>query len=181
MDLLIGHRHGHVGLTGLIHAPEGSCFSMLNVLVAPSSRGTVRLSSASPKDPPLLDPALFENPLDLHLIYDLVLQTNTTIQKSSAVSKYGALEYGIDEDMQDDLSDEALRKRLLNTAETVFHGSGTCAMGTVVDTECRVKGTEVLRIIDASVFPFPPAAHFQAIVYAVAEQIADIIATNTDL
>lgn len=77
--------------------------------------------------------------------------------------------------MRDDLSDEALRKRLLNTVETVFHGSGTCAMGTVVDTECRVKGVEGLRVIDASVFPFPPAAHFQAIVYAVAEQVSSFI------
>ncbi|KAE8450455.1 hypothetical protein EG329_006530 [Mollisiaceae sp. DMI_Dod_QoI] len=172
--------HGHVDLSGLVHAPEGSCFSMFNILVAPSSRGTVRLSSASPTDPPLLDPALFENPLDLHLMYDLVRQTNAAIQKSSAVSKYGALEYGIDENMRNDLSDESLRKRLLNTVETVFHGNGTCAMGKVVDTECRVKGIEGLRAIDASVFPFPPAAHFQAIVYAVAEQMADIIAANAD-
>jgi choline dehydrogenase-like flavoprotein len=50
------------------------------------------------------------------------------------------------------------------------HGSGTCAMGTVVDTECRVKGIERFRVIDASVFPTLIRAHYQAI-YAVAEQV----------
>lgn len=97
--------------------------------------------------------------------------TSTAIQQSSAVSKYGAVEYGIDESIRGDLSDHALRKRLLRTAETVFHPSGTCAMGTVVDTECRVKGVEGLRVVDASVFPFPLGSHYQAAVYAIAEQV----------
>jgi choline dehydrogenase-like flavoprotein len=171
--LLIKYRHGHIDLTGLVISPENSsCFSMYNILVAPSSRGSVRLSSASPLDSPLIDPAIFENPVDLQLVYDLTRQTNLAIQNSIAVSKYGSLEYGIDEDIRNDLSDKALRKRLLNTAETVYHGSGTCAMGTVVDTECRVKGIDRLRVIDASVFPFPPSAHFQAIVYAISEMVS---------
>ncbi|CZR63321.1 related to alcohol oxidase [Phialocephala subalpina] len=163
--------HGHIDLTGLLQPPvDSSVFTFFNILVAPSSRGSVQLSSASPEDPPLIDPAIFEHPVDLQLVYDLTRRTSTAIQKSSAVSKYGAVEYAIDEDIRNDLSDEALRKRLLNTVETVFHGSGTCAMGAVVDTECRVKGVDGLRVIDASVFPFPIAAHYQAIVYAVAEQ-----------
>lgn len=168
------HRYGQIYLTGLMPLPEASCFSVFNILVAPSSRGTVRLSSSSPLDPPLLDPAFFENLIDLQLLYGIARQTHNTIRKSSAVSKYGAVEYGIDEDIRDDLSDRAMRKRLLRTVETVFHGSGTCAMGTVVDTECRVEGVEGLRVIDTSVFPFPPGAHFQAIVYAVAEQVSPL-------
>jgi choline dehydrogenase-like flavoprotein len=81
------------------------------------------------------------------------------------------VEYAIDEDMRGDFSDKALRKRLLNSVETVNHGSGTCAMGTVVDTECKVKGVEGLRVIDSSVIPFPLGAHYQATVYAMAEQV----------
>lgn len=97
--------------------------------------------------------------------------TSNAIQNSIAVSKYGAVEYGIDEELRGDFSDEALRKRLLNSVETVNHGSGTCAMGTVVDSDCKVKGVQGLRVIDSSVIPFPLGAHYQAIVYAMAEQV----------
>jgi choline dehydrogenase-like flavoprotein len=158
-------------LTRKIPNPEGSAFVMFNILTAPSSRGTVRLASSSPFDAPLLDPALFKDPLDEKLIYACTRMTSNAIQNSTAVSKYGAVEYAIDEDMRGDFSDKALRKRLLNSVETVNHGSGTCAMGTVVDTECKVKGIEGLRVIDSSVIPFPLGAHYQATVYAMAEQV----------
>jgi choline dehydrogenase-like flavoprotein len=64
-----------------------------------------------------------------------------------------------------------MRKRVLKTGETPNHGSGTCSLGTVVDTECRVKVIEGLNVIDARVFPMPIGAHYQAAVYAVAEQV----------
>jgi choline dehydrogenase-like flavoprotein len=84
----------------------------------------------------------------------------------------GAQEYGIDEAVRGNTSEDAMMARLLKTARSVNHGSGTCSMGSVVDSECRVIGFEGLRVVDASVFPFPMGAHYQAIVYAVAEQVS---------
>ncbi|RSL73582.1 hypothetical protein CEP53_000666 [Fusarium sp. AF-6] len=86
-----------------------------------------------------------------------------------------AVEYTIDEALRDDLSDAAVAVRVKQGGSTVFHYSGTCAMGTVVDAECRVKGVEGLRVVDASVFPMPLGAHYQAATYALAEQMADMI------
>ena len=45
-------------------------------------------------------------------------------------------------------------------------------MGSVVDTECRVLGIQGLRVVDSSVFPTPLSGHYQAAVYAVAEQVS---------
>ena len=49
-------------------------------------------------------------------------------------------------------------------------------MGTVVDTNLNVYGAQGLRVVDASVIPVPIAGHYQACVYALAEQAADILA-----
>ncbi|KAH7411254.1 GMC oxidoreductase-domain-containing protein [Cadophora sp. MPI-SDFR-AT-0126] len=86
--------------------------------------------------------------------------------------KYDKVEFDISQANCDDLSNEAPRRLLVQTCSTVFHGSGTCAVGAVVDTECRVLGFRGLRVVDASVFPFPIRAHYQAAVCGVAEQMS---------
>lgn len=75
-------------------------------------------------------------------------------------------------------ADEDAINTIINTGvRTEFHPSGTCAMlpleqGGVVDTHLRVHGSKNLRVVDASIFPMIPAAHLQAVVYAVAEKVS---------
>ena len=46
-------------------------------------------------------------------------------------------------------SDEALRAHVARTTFPIYHPVGTCAIGSVVDTELRVEGLEGVRVVDA--------------------------------
>ncbi|KAI9447257.1 aryl-alcohol-oxidase from pleurotus Eryingii [Lactarius psammicola] len=71
-------------------------------------------------------------------------------------------------------------------ASTVFHPTSTASMSRhdcphgVVNPDLSVKKTVGLRIVDASVLPDGPAAHPQAILYAIAERAAKLIAKDKD-
>lgn len=69
---------------------------------------------------------------------------------------------------------------------TIYHAAATCKMGSsndsmaVLDSQARVYGTQNLRVVDASSFPFLPLGHPQSTVYALAEKIAaDILGAST--
>jgi choline dehydrogenase len=61
------------------------------------------------------------------------------------------------------------------TLDTFFHPCGTCAIGSVVDPALRVRGTEGLRIADASVMPTIPTGNTHAPVVMIAERAAALI------
>jgi choline dehydrogenase len=69
----------------------------------------------------------------------------------------------------------ALTEYLRETAGTVFHPVGTCAMGNVVDAELRVMGIDGLRVVDASVMPTIPRGNTNAPTIMLAEKAADLI------
>ncbi|MET0659701.1 MAG: GMC family oxidoreductase N-terminal domain-containing protein [Steroidobacteraceae bacterium] len=60
-----------------------------------------------------------------------------------------------------------------------YHASGTCRMGkddaAPVDPQLRVRGTEGLRVIDTSVFPFLLSGNTNAPATAIAWRAADVI------
>jgi choline dehydrogenase len=71
-------------------------------------------------------------------------------------------------------------------AETALHPSCTTKMGTddmsVIDPgSMRVRGTEGLRVVDASVFPYVTNGNIYAPTMMTAEKSADLILGNTPL
>ena len=78
-------------------------------------------------------------------------------------------------------SDEGLDSWLLANISPAGHTSCTCKMGpesdplAVVDQDCRVRGVENLRVVDASIFPDIPRANTNANVIMAAERAADLI------
>jgi len=68
------------------------------------------------------------------------------------------------------------------TAETAYHPSCTCKMGSpandemvVVDPLCRVVGVERLRVVDASIMPSIVSGNLNGPVIMLAEKAADLI------
>jgi choline dehydrogenase-like flavoprotein len=147
---------------------------VLNLL--PTSRGVVSLASSDPKDDPVIDPNYFVTNVD-HAVMRAGIRRMMQIMETPAMR--GVVEGETPPTgfppLSSQSSDEDIDKRVRQFSGTWYHFGGTAAMGKVVDNELRVKGAKNLRVVDASVLPVPIAAHYQACIYALAEQAADII------
>lgn len=81
--------------------------------------------------------------------------------------------------------DDALNAWVKARAVPFYHPVGTCRMGgaddsaAVVDAECRVRGVEGLRVIDASIMPTIPRANTNLTVIMIAEKMAAAISDGT--
>ena len=76
--------------------------------------------------------------------------------------------------------DEALLADFRARADTVYHPTSTCMMGSdpatsVVDARLRVYGVEGLRVIDASIFPTITSGNTNAPTVMVAEKGAEMV------
>jgi choline dehydrogenase len=153
----------------------GEGYTLAVSLMLPRSRGTVRLASAKPGIPPLIDPNYYADPRDLHT-FTAGLRAARDIGHATALDKWRGEEVLPGPDVTDDGS---LRAYLRRNVRTYSHNGGTCRIGTdreaVVGTDLRVHGISGLRVADASVMPSAPSANTNATVYAIAERAAHLI------
>jgi choline dehydrogenase-like flavoprotein len=75
-----------------------------------------------------------------------------------------------------DATENELMGMIKRNVATEYHVSCSCPMlpldlGGVVDSRLLVYGTQNLRIVDSSIMPMVPAAHLQAVVYAIGEKV----------
>jgi 5-(hydroxymethyl)furfural/furfural oxidase len=91
------------------------------------------------------------------------------------IDKFVVEGFTFDDVMNDD---EAMEAFVRKAAIGVWHASCSCRMGrpddpmAVVDTEGRVRGTQGLRVVDASIFPVVPCANTNFPTLMTAEKIA---------
>lgn len=164
---------------------DGTHIATSTMLLLPTSRGTVSLSSsASASDEgPCIRPDYFSTQLDRDTLIHAARQTLKAMLGTTALGSIVERETppsapGLEdlEPLGPESSDEAIEERIRRTGTQHHHSGGTAAMGKVVDAEGRVLGVKGLRVADASIIPTPLGGHPQATLYAMAEQIASMIA-----
>ena len=142
----------------------------------PTSRGSVHLRSPDPLVSPAIVPNSLATPQDVADVYEgaRVLRQISGTKALAAVIESELLP---GEQIR---SDAEVLRDFRRRAGSVFHPSGTCAMGpdaasSVVDPRLRVHGVAHLRVIDASIFPAVTSGNINAPTLMVAEKAADLI------
>jgi choline dehydrogenase len=154
--------------------PAGG-YALVASAVAPSSRGSVRLASAEPSDPPLIDPGFLRDQRDLDRLEEGLVMIRAAAEHPE-FSRVRQAEIWPGPDVR---ASSDIRAYIRRTVSSYYHPAGSCRMGSddaaVVDCDLRVQGVTGLRIADASVLPTIPNAHPNATVLAVAERAAELI------
>jgi choline dehydrogenase len=168
----------HVAPSGFydngLHEPTSRMFTAGVTLVSVASRGSLRLRSADPAIHPAIDPAYFDDQVDLDAMLAGMRETWQTCTHG-ALGRFLGEPWEVPADPSDDDLIEHVRRR----AQTLFHPVATCAMGSgedaVVDPALAVRGVEGLRVVDASVMPVVPRGNTNAATIMIAEKAAEEI------
>ena len=143
--------------------------------VNPDSRGSIKLRSADPADPPAIHPGYLSSKSDRDAMIAGIRIVREVIRQR-AFDGYRGRELQPGADI---MSDDQLTSWLRDSAMTTFHPVGTCRMGkdrlAVVDDRLRVHGFERLRIADASVMPVITSGNTNAPAIMIGEQLAAFI------
>ncbi len=160
---------------GAVHPFSGMTMSVCQL--RPESRGHVRIKSTDPLQPPEMQPNYLSTDLDRRTAV-AGLKAARAIAASPAMQPFIRREVKPGPDAADDA---ALLEFCRNNGATIFHPSGTCAMGpkpqagAVVDARLRVHGVAGLRVVDGSVMPTLVSGNTNAPVVMMAEKAAHMI------
>jgi choline dehydrogenase-like flavoprotein len=156
---------------------KGEYISMGAMHMSPLSRGSITLSSNDPADYPICDPKFMSTHTDRFILRRAIRENLNILSTAPLADEIeGEIPPLGFKALHKESTDEEIDERVRAHMGTVSHPMGTCALGTVLDGEFRVKGIEGLRVCDASVFPEPVGAMPSCAVYALAELCADMVA-----
>jgi len=157
--------------------PSGEC-AIDVVLLKPETRGGVRLGSADPAAPPLIELPAVREPADVDRLAEgyrrgWELAGRPELRRLCAEPPAPELQ-----------SEEELRPAVRENAYSIPHSVGTCAMGpspdagAVVDVSGSVYGTERLSVVDASIMPIVPSGFPHVATIMLAERLSETIAAQ---
>jgi choline dehydrogenase len=169
LDLHINAQH----LLDPSMSPTGGAIVLAVAIVQPESRGSVRLMSVHPEDPPLIDDNFLATDRDRRRMFEGV-QLARRIARSAVMSPFISTEMMPGENVQDGGLPDAVESAL----ESYGHPTASAPMGregderAVVDSRGAVYGVTGLSVVDASVIPLAPSAATNLTTIMIAERIS---------
>ncbi len=160
---------------GKVHDFSGLTMSICQL--RPESRGHIRIKSTDPLEPPEMQPNYLSTDLDRR-------SAVAGMRCARAIAAAPAMRPFIKREVKpgpDAADDAALLEFCRNNGATIFHPTGTCAMGrepaagAVVDARLRVHGIDALRVIDCSAMPTLVSGNTNAPAVMMAEKAVDMI------
>ena len=158
---------------GQVHPYSG--FTMSVCQLRPESRGHIRIRSLDPFEPPEMQPNYLSTELDRRT-------TVAGVKAARAIADAPAMRPYVKREVKPGpatASDADLLEFCRNNGATIFHPSGTCAMGSgpeaVLDDRLRVRGIAGLRVIDCSAMPTLVSGNTNAPAVMMAEKAVDMI------
>jgi len=152
-------------------------YSLHVCTLRPESTGTIRLASKDPAATPLIDANYLAERKDLDTLIKGV-KMGREIFAQSGLDPYRADEFQPGAAVK---TDAEIEQWIRAKCETIYHPVGTCKMGpdndpmAVVDNQCRVRGLQGLRVVDASVMPTLIGGNTNAPTIMVAERVASFM------
>ncbi|MFK8077235.1 MAG: choline dehydrogenase [Granulosicoccus sp.] len=143
----------------------------------PSSRGRVTVTSADPMASPSIRFNYLQHEQDRQDWRDCIRLTREVLQQPSLNQFRGnEIQPGMHID-----SDDSIDAWVKANVESAYHPSCSVKLGAdddpmaVLDSDCRVRGCEGLRVVDSSIFPVITNGNLNAPSMMVAERAADLI------
>lgn len=158
-------------------------FTIFPVLLHPRSKGTLRLRSSNPEDPPLINPNYLAEDIDVKILaegYQFARRlVNTKIMKDWEFQLASRLlpecaKFG-------NYTQQYIECHIRHITLPGMAPVGTCRIGgaadpaAVVDPQLRVRGIKGLRVADASIIPSAMTGDTYATQVMIGEKTADML------
>ena len=175
----------------LAASAEGVLF--IATLLHPLSRGSIRLRSADPLAPPVIEAGYLSEPSgrDLATLVEglrvagrIALEPpfSDLLAPRPVLPRALLAAHGLTADAQLSSIPDAFWEELVRSyATTLYHPTGTCGMGRVVSRDLKVFGVAGLRVADASVMPEITSGNTNAAAIMIGERAADFIRAEQGL
>ncbi len=150
-------------LPWLEQTSDGWTTTAVVYVLKPDSRGSLTLRSPDPRTPPVIDHGFLTDERDLgRLVSGLTLMRSLAEEAGAGVEVRPG-------------GGEPVANYVRREVRGIFHPTGTCAIGQVVDAGGDVLGVTGLVVADASIMPTIPRANTNLSTVAVAERVADLL------